>query len=173
MLAPICSRLIIVEQFVDVEQNTDLIVHFSHAFQVATGSPFSGFWWRLDILFRNVCYLVNLVHHQSYSGFVDVDNNNTGAFVIIPLRQVEAESYVHHRNNLATEVDYPLDKVRHVRHLGDLLDADDLGDKCDVQTIILTGQVEGEIFIFLGVFVIIEIIFHLHNFVFCHMYLTF
>src|SRR6056297_1313246 len=127
-------QLFIVEQGFDIQQDLDLLTNLAHAGDIVLTIATGGRWW-FNFVGRDGDDLTDLIDHQTHGVFIDIDDNDTGALIVIAVGQAEAPTYIDNRNDLAAQIQHPDDMIGQIGHRSDRLNPDNLDDMANFNTI--------------------------------------
>ena len=95
---------IVIQQPVHFNQHLNVLSHFPHALDkvpFAAGIEYGG---GFDILGWNIDDFRHRVDDQPDNRFIMIDDDDAGAFVIVPCFHPEAQPDIHDRDNLTAQI---------------------------------------------------------------------
>src|SRR5512136_2338464 len=137
------------EHLVDIEKDLDAPVRFGHPqdeIRVELHAEGGGVF---DIGLADVKHFRDGVHHNTHGHCAriahDLHDDDAGTLRVVPGHQAETKPQVDDGNDLAAQVDDPLDELGRLWHRGNRHHADDLPDLENADAILLAGQRKGQI----------------------------
>ena len=148
-------QFLVKKQPAHIQDYLDFVLHLAYTLEKIATVLCRCLWRRFNRFCRNINDFHDLVNNESHGSGIYFHHNDTGPGIILPVREIEAGPDVHSRNNPAAQIDYTFNEIGHFRQFRYGLDADNLGDMTDLYAILLPGYLEGKIFVFLGILIII------------------
>gem|GEM_PF-6777938 len=145
--------VLFVEQSLSFEEDDDGFPDFAHTLDVSCGVSTGRFGRGRNLVAVDVSDFVDGIDDESDLGAADVDNDDTGSFVVFSGLHIESKPHIEDGNDLTAKVDNAFDEDGHIWNFGNFLHPDDFGNVTDFDSVIFVSESEGEIHIFQGIFI--------------------